>query len=111
WIPYILERADHVWKENRGSTGAANLTKPPSEYFPDHVYGCFFADQYGLDNIDRIGVDNVLFESDYPHQASTWPHTRKIAEEMTRGMDPEVVRKVMRGNAIRLYDLGPRGFS
>jgi len=111
WIPYILERADHVWRENRGSTGAANLTKPPSEYFPDHVYGCFFADQYGLDNIDRIGVDNVLFESDYPHQDSTWPHTRKIAEEMTRGMDPEVVRKVMRGNAIRLYDLGARGFS
>ena len=48
----------------------------------------------------------MLFESDYPHQDSTWPHTRKMAQEMTRGMDPEVVRKIMRGNAIRLYDLG-----
>ena len=105
WIPYILERADHVWTENRGSTGADNLTRPPSTYFADHIYGCFFADQFGLENIDKIGVENVLFECDYPHQDSTWPHTRKVAEEMTRGMDPAVVEKVMRGNAIKLLQL------
>jgi predicted TIM-barrel fold metal-dependent hydrolase len=109
WIPYVLERADHVWRENRGSTGAHNLDREPSEFFAEHVYGCFFADQFGLDNLDRIGVDHVMFECDYPHQDSTWPHTRKVAQEMTHGMDPEVVRRIMRGNAIELYHLGERG--
>ncbi len=111
WIPYVLERADNVWRENRGSTGAENLEREPSTYFADHVYGCFFADQFGLENLDRIGVDNVMFECDYPHQDSTWPHTGEIAQKMTQGMDPVVVEKVMRGNAIRLYDLGRRGIS
>jgi len=106
WIPYVLERADHVWRENRGSSGAGILPEPPSSYFAGHVHGCFFADQFGLDNIDRIGADNVMFECDYPHQDSTWPHTRKIAEEMTAGMGPAVVEKIMRGNAIRLFGLG-----
>ena len=105
WIPYVLERADHVWRENRGSSGADILPDPPSTYFAQHVHGCFFADQFGLDNIDRIGVDNVLFECDYPHQDSTWPHTRKLAEEMTAGMRPDVIEKIMRGNAIRLFGL------
>jgi len=108
WMPYVLERADHVWRENRGSSGAGILPDPPSSYFSGHVHGCFFADQFGLDNIDRIGVDNVMFECDYPHQDSTWPHTRKIAQEMTAGMDPVVVEKIMRGNAIRLYGLDRR---
>jgi predicted TIM-barrel fold metal-dependent hydrolase len=111
WIPYVLERADHVWGENRGSTGAENVPEPPSSYFADHVFGCFFSDQFGLDNLDAIGVDNVMFECDYPHQDSTWPHTRKIAEEMTRDLDAEIVRKIMRGNAIELYGLGARGLS
>jgi predicted TIM-barrel fold metal-dependent hydrolase len=111
WIPYVLERADHVWNENRGSTGAENVPEPPSSYFADHVFGCFFSDQFGLDNLDAIGVDNVMFECDYPHQDSTWPHTRKLAEEMTRDLDPSIVRKIMRGNAIELYGLEARGLS
>jgi predicted TIM-barrel fold metal-dependent hydrolase len=111
WIPYVLERADHVWTENRGSSGAENVPEPPSSYFADHVHGCFFADQFGLDNLDRIGIDNVMFECDYPHQDSTWPHTRKVAEEMTRGLDAAVVEKIMRGNAIRLYGLAARGMA
>jgi predicted TIM-barrel fold metal-dependent hydrolase len=110
WIPYVLERADHVWQENRGSTGAELLSRPPSTYFSDHVYGCFFSDQFGLDNLDKIGVDNVLFECDYPHQDSTWPHTSADAQAMTAGLSDEVVTKIMRGNAINLYGLADRGF-
>ncbi len=69
WIPYILERADTVWHENRGWGGVADKVKrPPSEYYHDHVYGCFFDDLHGLASLDVIGVDNVTFETDYPAQ-------------------------------------------
>ena len=82
WIPYILERADRVWEENRGWGGVADIVpEKPSSYFQDHVYGCFFDDAHGLRSVDEIGEDNITYESDYPHSDSTWPHTRQIAEE------------------------------
>jgi predicted TIM-barrel fold metal-dependent hydrolase len=106
WIPYILERADVVWNENRGWGGIADkVFEPPSELFRRHVYGCFFDDAFGLRNIDDIGVDNVTYETDYPHSDSTWPHSRKIAEEQTKDLPDDVVYKVIRGNAIEMLHL------
>jgi predicted TIM-barrel fold metal-dependent hydrolase len=106
WIPYILERADVVWNENRGWGGIADkVFEPPSELFRRHVYGCFFDDAFGLRNIDDIGVDNVTYETDYPHSDSTWPHSRKIAEEQTKDLADDVVYKVIRGNAIEMLHL------
>ncbi len=106
WIPYILERADTVWTENRGWGGIADkVLQPPSELFRDHVYGCFFDDPHGVRSIEEIGVDNVTYETDYPHSDSTWPHSLKIAEEQTAGLSDEIVYKVLRGNAIEMLSL------
>jgi predicted TIM-barrel fold metal-dependent hydrolase len=106
WIPYILERADKVWEENRGWGGVADkVLRPPSEYYRDHIYGCFFDDVHGMKNIDVIGVDNVTFETDYPHSDSTWPHSLKVAMDIFRGVDDETVHKIVRGNAIRMLGL------
>jgi predicted TIM-barrel fold metal-dependent hydrolase len=106
WIPYILERADVVWQENRAWGGVADkVLEPPSQLFRDHVYGCFFDDAHGLRAIDEIGVDNVTYESDYPHSDSTWPRTREIAEAQTKGLEDDVILKIMRGNAIKMLGL------
>jgi predicted TIM-barrel fold metal-dependent hydrolase len=106
WIPYILERADTVWRENRGWGGVADkVLEPPSDLFRKHIYGCFFDDPHGLKSIEEIGVDNVTYETDYPHSDSTWPHSLKIAEEQTAGLSDEVVYKVLRGNAIKMLSL------
>jgi predicted TIM-barrel fold metal-dependent hydrolase len=110
WIPYVLERADVVWEDNRAWGGVADqVPVPPSELFRDHVYGCFFNDAHGLRSLDDIGVDNVTYESDYPHSDSTWPHTRKIAEEQMRDLDAVTVEKIVRGNAIRMLQLDADG--
>jgi predicted TIM-barrel fold metal-dependent hydrolase len=106
WIPYVLERADVVWEENRGWGGVADkVLEPPSELFRKHVYGCFFNDAHGLRSLDDIGRDRVTYESDYPHSDSTWPNTRAIAEEQTKGLDDETIRMIMRDNAIRMLHL------
>jgi predicted TIM-barrel fold metal-dependent hydrolase len=106
WIPYILERADKVWEENRGWGGVADkVLRPPSEYYREHIYGCFFDDAHGIKNLDAIGVDNVTFETDYPHSDSTWPHSLKVAMDILRDLDDETVYKIVRGNAIRMLDL------
>jgi len=106
WIPYILERADVVWHENRAWGGIADkVFEPPSDLFRRHIYGCFFDDAFGLRNIADIGVDNVTYETDYPHSDSTWPHSLKIAEEQTKDLSDDVVHKVLRGNAIKMLHL------
>jgi predicted TIM-barrel fold metal-dependent hydrolase len=106
WIPYILERADNVWEENRGWGGVADIVpEPPSTYFHRQIYGCFFDDAFGLKNVDSIGVDNITYESDYPHSDSTWPQTRQIAEKQMKDLTDEQIYKIVRGNAIKLYDL------
>jgi len=106
WIPYILERADKVWEENRGWGGVADkVPEPPSTYFRRQVYGCFFDDAHGLRSVEEIGVDNITYESDYPHSDSTWPHTKEIAERQMVHLDDETRRKIVRGNAIRLFGL------
>ncbi len=106
WVPYILERADRVWEENRAWGGVADIVKePPSTYYYRQILGCFFADDYGLENIEKVGVDNACFETDYPHSDSTWPHSRETAMSMMGHLPEDVVRKIVRGNAIKLLDL------
>jgi predicted TIM-barrel fold metal-dependent hydrolase len=106
WIPYILERADAVWKDNIAWGGVADKVKrPPSEYYKESIYGCFFDDPHGLKSLESVGVDNITFETDYPHSDSTWPHSLKVAMDIMEGLDDETITKVVRTNAIRMLHL------
>jgi predicted TIM-barrel fold metal-dependent hydrolase len=106
WIPYILERADRVWEDNRAWAGVADIIpEPPSTYYYRQVYGCFFEDDHGVRSLEEVGVNNITFETDYPHSDSTWPHTREVAERLMKGLDDVTVEKIMRGNAIRMLKL------
>ncbi len=109
WIPYILERADDVWREHRAWGGVRDtVPEPPSTYYYRQVFGCFFRDHHGVESLARVGVDNTTFETDYPHTDSTWPDTKAVATDLMEGLEPDVVHKLMRGNAIRMLDLDLR---
>ncbi len=82
-----------------------SVPEPPSSYYYKNVFGCFFRDQHGLESLERVGVDNITFETDYPHADSTWPETKQVAEKMFAGLPDDVVYKIVRGNAIRMLDL------
>ena len=106
WIPYILERADNVWEENRGWGGVSDVvTERPSTYYYRQIYGCFFDDVYGLENIEKCGIDNICFETDYPHSDSTWPKSREVGEKLMGNLPEDVIRKLVRGNAIEMLGL------
>ncbi len=106
WIPYILERVDTVWQEHRAWGGVKDLIpEPPSTYYFRQMYGCFFRDNFGLTALNAIGVDNVTFETDYPHTDSTWPDTKEVAIEMMGHLPADVIRKIVRGNAIKMLSL------
>ncbi|MFS3130740.1 amidohydrolase family protein [Nocardioides sp. Bht2] len=106
WLPYVLERADAVWEDHRAWIGTKGLTpEPPSYYYRRNVFGCFFKDYHGVESRDKIGIDTITFETDYPHTDSTWPHTKKVAEEHLQGLTDEEKYKILRGNAIRMLSL------
>jgi predicted TIM-barrel fold metal-dependent hydrolase len=106
WIPYILERADDVWLEHRAWGGVRDIVpEPPSTYYYRQVFGCFFRDRHGIASLETVGIDNTTFETDYPHTDSTWPDTKKVAQELMAGLPDDVVYKLVRGNAIRMLEL------
>ena len=106
WIPYLLERADDVWLTHRGwSNSQLYCPEPPSTYYYRQIWSCFFKDPVGMALLERVGPRNVVFETDYPHQDGTWPHSVEAAAEQFGDQPPEIVNRLARGNAIELLGL------
>src|SRR5699024_59069 len=104
WMPYILERADIVWRDGVGNI---DLPNPPSSYVEGRVFGCIFDDQHGLNSRESVGMGSILFETDYPHADGTWPESLEVAHRLspTAGMHAEETHASLRGNAIRAFGL------
>ena len=127
WIPYVLERCDYVVEKQKQWAGDSDFeydwstgeTKPvegpaldlhdlnPSELFRQHMYGCFIDDAHGAANLDVIGIDNVMMETDYPHGDTTFPNSIEIARRNLAKWDEQTQYKVARGNAERVFRFTP----
>ena len=83
-----------------GATASAASSCPtaPSEQVRGRVFGCVFDDLVGLRYRDEVGLEPILFETDYPHSDGTFPHSRKVAHEPVRG-GGHGRRRVLRGAA------------
>jgi predicted TIM-barrel fold metal-dependent hydrolase len=103
WLPYLLERMERIWRENLGWTAQKHRGRTPREMFLAQVNCCFVDDAHGVASLDAIGVDNVTFETDYPHSETTWPDSLDIAGEQLASLDEASRQKVLRGNALRLF--------
>jgi predicted TIM-barrel fold metal-dependent hydrolase len=108
WMPYILERIDRIWRmDNAIAHVDPVFENAPSSYMSGRVFACFFEDDFGLKARDAIGIDQITFESDYPHQDSNWPDTYDEFCRAVAGLPGEDVYKIARGNAIRMLELEP----
>ncbi|WP_322768182.1 amidohydrolase family protein [Frankia sp. Cr1] len=114
WMPFILERLDSVW-EQRPVYGNLDgrLSRPPSTYVRDRIYGCVFDDSIGLTLRHRIGMEQIMFETDYPHGDSTWPNSKAVFEKMVTeaGLNADEAYLLARGNAIRCFRLDRYGIT
>ncbi|HVM67659.1 MAG TPA: amidohydrolase family protein [Acidimicrobiales bacterium] len=104
WMPFLFERMDGVWHEG---VGGVELPNPPSSYAKGRIYGCIFDDEHALRSRDEIGMQHLLFESDYPHANGTWPRTRAVAHRLCEaaGMDAVDCARLLRRNAVECYGL------
>ena len=77
----------------------------PSEVFHRNIFVDLQEDGVGIKLRDIIGVDNILWGSDYPHQESTFPRSHEILEEILAECTEEEKAKIAGGNAARIYRL------
>jgi predicted TIM-barrel fold metal-dependent hydrolase len=107
WLPYYLQRMDRGFARF-GPSGTVTpwptkLTLKPSEYFQRQMYCTFIDDSFGVASRHWIGVDNIMWSSDYPHTASTWPHSRDIIARDFKDVSEVEKRKIVRENVAQLY--------
>jgi predicted TIM-barrel fold metal-dependent hydrolase len=113
WMPFILERLDSAWRRSRSYDPSIyqQVPEPPSSYLPGRVFACVFDDLVGLANRQRIGMGQIMFETDYPHADSTFPDSLAVAEKLVAeaSLSPEEARQFVRANAVACYGLGRLG--
>ena len=103
WVPYMLETADHQWE--RQQLWRLGMSAKPSEYFHRQCYVQFWYEVVGLKMREHIGLDNIMWESDFPHPTCTWPDSQEYIKRGTAEMTAEERHKVLVGNAVKLYHL------
>lgn len=104
WVPYLLEQLDDRWHRNR-SWLPVKLEHEPSFYFRRNWRSTFMVDHYAVANRHALGVDNLLFATDYPHHGCDWPNTRRVVDELFAGVPADERAKMCAGNAAALYGL------
>jgi predicted TIM-barrel fold metal-dependent hydrolase len=102
WIPYALDRMDFEWEDRFRDLG---LTMKPSDYWRRQCKATFQFDPIGTKLLDDMGVETVMWASDYPHTDGVWPESSKYIEEQFGHLPADVVRKITCENAGRLYGL------
>ena len=112
WVPGTLKGLDERWGSVRaGSAGEfefpadAATPEPPSFYALRNCwYGASFPSPREIRDRHAVGVDRILWGSDYPHYEGTFPHTRKSLRRTFHDVDPVEVRAMLGENAARFYD-------
>jgi predicted TIM-barrel fold metal-dependent hydrolase len=103
WIPFQLEIIDWMWFGMAGNH-ANELQKKPSEYFKSNFYACFWFEKKDISHaIREVGIDNCMFESDFPHPTCMFPIEN--LDEQLGGLSEDERAKVLTGNAAKVYNI------
>jgi predicted TIM-barrel fold metal-dependent hydrolase len=103
WIPYVLDRMD--WEYEERFEGRIPLKMKPSEYWRRQCRATFQDDALGLRLLDVLGVENVMWGSDYPHADGVWPDSQEYIRKQFSHLPAEVHRKITCENVGRFYGL------
>jgi predicted TIM-barrel fold metal-dependent hydrolase len=110
WIPFFLDRLDrHVWNHRWTGLKIADADLTPSELWQRNFLGCFITDPSALHVRDRIGIDTIAWECDYPHSDSTWPRSPEVlmGEFAAAGASDADIHKITWENASRFFSFDP----
>jgi uncharacterized protein len=105
WVPFVLEAMTHQLEEFRTAENRG-LQLRPKEYFRKHFWVTFWFESFAPKHmLEEIGVDRVLFETDFPHPTSLYPGVQKKLVDTLGGYDYATRKRVLERNAAELYNL------
>jgi predicted TIM-barrel fold metal-dependent hydrolase len=112
WAPHVLSTMDYTYRERHEEAiyRFAGDTRP-SDFFHRSVFLSFQEDAVGVRLRDVIGVDQMMWGSDYPHSESTFPRSREVLAEILAGVPEAEQAKIVGGNAARLYHFDAVGLA
>jgi predicted TIM-barrel fold metal-dependent hydrolase len=102
WVGGLLDRLDHVLKYS-AMYGTWQEELKPSEVLRRNFWFCAIDDPTGFQTRDRIGVENLLIESDYPHADSNWPTTQDHFARQFEGIPDADLERITWRNAAELF--------
>ena len=106
WVPFAVEALEHQFDEMLPKF-SRQLTRRPWQYFRDHFMCSFWFEKVAPKILlETIGVDNVMFETDFPHPTSLYPGVQEHLKDVLGGHSHEVRKKVLQDNPNRMYNLG-----
>ena len=109
WVPFWLEHADlwyhrHIgWAEEQ--LGFKPLKRLPSEYVKEHIFFSVQYERVAVETRHHIGVDHIMFATDFPHIECEWPDTKPLVEEIYADVPEDEKYKMWAGNAVKFFNL------
>ena len=113
WIPFFMDQVDIFYRKGYHfqylrKQGLKELDRPPTEIIKERTYWGFMEDRLGVELLARyghIGLDHVMWESDFPHKPTSWPYSQDQIQRVFAGFDEEDYYPMVAGNAINYFHL------
>jgi predicted TIM-barrel fold metal-dependent hydrolase len=100
WIPYVLDHMDLEWEDQFKDL---ELTMKPSDYWRRQCYATYQTDRIGVKLVDEIGIENMMWGSDFPHPDGVWPDSQEFIARELGHLPAATRRKIVCENAGKLY--------
>jgi predicted TIM-barrel fold metal-dependent hydrolase len=107
WVPYVKEQLDNRFRR-RAVGRDARLRTLPSQVIEEHFSFTYITDSYAVENRHRIGVDRLMWSSDFPHGGSDWPDSWRTIDATFATIPAAERDQILAGNAQRLYKFDQR---
>jgi predicted TIM-barrel fold metal-dependent hydrolase len=104
WIPSALDHADRIHQQFTEYL-EPRLSHPPSFYWHRQCYATFMDDPRGIEQIDNIGRDRVLWSRDYPHPEGTFGHTRELVASLVNSLGESAAHAIVGATAASVFAL------
>lgn len=103
WVATMRDRLEHIYRYHESYTGWRGTDLTPAEVFERNFWFCALDNPSSYVQIDRIGIDKILYEVDYPHADTLWPNTQAHLEAELAGVADDAVQRITWRNASELF--------
>jgi predicted TIM-barrel fold metal-dependent hydrolase len=105
WLWGLAERMDEIY-EGHAPVVYPKLSRLPSQIIRDQVHCALQNDTGSVATRRGVGIEALLFATDYPHSEGTFPFSKKVVDRMIAehpDATTDEIAAVLGGNAAKLF--------